>query len=240
MALFDAKLLRRHSVADGTMAFVFERPEGFDFAAGQFANFTLIDPPESDDEGDMRSFSIASAPYEPELTIATRMRDTAFKRTLRTMPLGSVIEVDGPAGECVLGDDSSRAAVFLAGGIGITPFRGIVRQAVHDRRSQPLFLFYSNRRPEDAAFLDEFDAFAREHRAFRLIATMAEMDKSSRGWNGLRGFICEDMLRDALGDLVGPMYYVAGPPAMVNAMVTLLGSAGVPTQAILAEEFAGY
>jgi ferredoxin-NADP reductase len=240
MAIFDTTLLRRETIAEGTMAFVFERPAGFAFEAGQFANFTLIDAPETDDEGDMRSFSIASAPYEPELTIATRLRDTAFKRTLRALEAGSAVELDGPAGEFVLGADRSRTAVFRAGGIGITPFRSIIRQALHERRGQPLVLFYSNRRPEDAAFLDELQALAQPGSEVQVVATMAEMEKSQRPWHGRRGFIGEAMLREVLRDLSEPTYYVAGPPAMVLAMVAMLEAAGVAKRSIVADVFAGY
>ncbi|MGQ0750481.1 MAG: FAD-dependent oxidoreductase, partial [Betaproteobacteria bacterium] len=104
------------------MAFYFSRPPGFRHQAGQSLLLTLLDPPETDGEGDARNFTIASAPHEPELMIATRMRDTAFKRVLKTAPIGTTVSMDGPNGEMVLHDDAARPAVFLAGGIGITPF----------------------------------------------------------------------------------------------------------------------
>jgi ferredoxin-NADP reductase len=177
MRITEARLVGSECVAEGTMAFRFERPAGFDFVAGQFANVTLPEPPETDDEGDMRSFSIASAPYEDELTIATRMRDTAFKRTLREMRPGDVVEVDGPYGDCIL-DDDTRVAVFLAGGIGITPFRSIVRQAAHERCARPRVLFYANRRPEDSAFLDELDVLSRNDPPLRVVGTMTGIEPS--------------------------------------------------------------
>src|ERR1041384_1039259 len=149
------KLLRREEVAEGTVAFYFEKPEGFQFAAGQFLRFSLIDPPETDDEGDSRSFSIASAPSEPDLMIATRISDTAFKRVLKSMPRGSEIEIKGPYGRMTLHEDVNRPAVFLTGGIGITPFRSIAVEAAKNAGDHRVHLFYSNRRPEDAAFLDE-------------------------------------------------------------------------------------
>jgi ferredoxin-NADP reductase len=240
MPVAEAPLVRSAPIADGTMAFWFERPAGFDFVAGQFANFTLLDARETDDEGDMRSFSIASAPCEDELMIATRMRDTAFKRTLASMKLGDVVEIDGPHGDCVLRGDDAGRCVFLAGGIGITPFRRIVQQAAHERRAQPRFLFYSNRRPEDAAFLDELDALARNDAALRVIATMVEMERSRKPWNGWRGVIRAEMLREVLTDPGSARYYVAGPPAMVGAMLAMLDRLRVPPASIVAEEFAGY
>src|SRR5688572_423542 len=99
MASYKIKLHRREEVAEGTIAVYFEKPEGFQFRAGQFLRFTMIDPEETDPEGNSRTFSIASAPHEEELMIATRMRDSAFKRVLKTMPLGSEVEIKGPYGK---------------------------------------------------------------------------------------------------------------------------------------------
>ena len=240
MAIADVRFLRKETIAEGTMAFRFERPAGFEFEAGQFANFTLIDPPETDDEGDMRSFSIASAPCESELMIATRMRDTAFKRSLAAMMPGALVAIDGPYGECVLDERGVHPAAFLAGGIGITPFRSIVLQAVHARSRRRLFLFYSNRAPEHAAFLDELETIARQNASITLVATMAEMERSTRPWDGRRGFIDEALMREVLVDLAAARYYIAGPPPMVDAMARMLRGAGVSRGAVVAEEFAGY
>src|SRR5438128_6003119 len=122
-------LKNKTEVARGTMAFYFDRPTGFHFEAGQFVDLTLIKPRETDDEGNTRSFSIASAPYEDDLMIATRLRDTAFKRVLKNFVVGSEIQIDGPFGSLVLHKDSARPAVLLTGGIGITPFRSIAFQS---------------------------------------------------------------------------------------------------------------
>ncbi len=148
------KLLSRVEVAEGTMAFHFEKPPGFDFKPGQSADLTLLNPPETDSEGNTRTFSIASAPFENHLIFVTRMRDTAFKRSLKKLPLGVPVKMDSATGSFALHKNSAKPAVFLAGGIGITPFFSIVRQANHDRAPHQLYLFYSNRRPEDAPFLD--------------------------------------------------------------------------------------
>ena len=130
---YGSKLLSWIEVAEGTMAFRFEKPPGWTFKAGQYLDMTLLDPSETDSEGNVRSFSIASAPHEETLMVATRMRDTAFKRVMRTMPLGTVVKIEGPSGDLILQNDFTRAAVFLAGGIGITPFRSIVHWAAKDK-----------------------------------------------------------------------------------------------------------
>src|ERR1017187_6984489 len=115
LPLTTAKLLSRHEVAEGTMAFRFERPANWPFKAGQYLDMTLLDPPETDSEGNVRSFSIAIGPHEETLMVATRMRDTAFKRVLRTMPLGTAVKIEGPSGDLILQNDSTRAAVFQIG-----------------------------------------------------------------------------------------------------------------------------
>jgi ferredoxin-NADP reductase len=240
MPKYETTLTRSETVAEGTMAFHFAKPADFKFQAGQSMNVSLIDPPETDGKGNSRSFSIASAPYENELAIATRMRDTAFKRVLKSMPAGGRVGLRGPAGTFTLDGADTRPAVFLAGGIGITPFVSMSRHAAHDRLTRELWLFYSNRRPEDAAFLEELAALPRRNPRYRFVGTMAEMAKSSRPWSGETGFLDRAMLERHLKDLAASVYYVAGPPGLVEAMRKMLADAGVEDEAIRTDEFFGY
>src|SRR3989344_5290659 len=89
MAVYKTKLIKKEEVAEGTMAFYFEKPDGFDFIAGQYVTVSLINPPETDNEGNSRFFSLITAPYENCLGVATRIRDTAFKRVLKNLPIVS-------------------------------------------------------------------------------------------------------------------------------------------------------
>jgi ferredoxin-NADP reductase len=235
-----ARLLSRHEIAEGTMAFRFERPTNWAFKAGQYLDMTLLDPPETDSEGNVRSFSIASGPNEETLMVATRMRDTAFKHVLRTMPLGAAVKIEGPSGDLTLPDGFTRAAVFLAGGIGITPFRSMICLAAAERLPHQLFLFYSNRRPEDAPFLEELQSLERDNPKYKLIASMTEMAKSHRPWNGETGLINQEMLGRHLKDAASPIYYIAGPPDMVKGLHEMLNKAGMKDEDIRGEEFAGY
>lgn len=100
--VYTPTLSGRDEIAEGTMAFHITKPADFQFRAGQSIDLTLIDPPETDAEGNTRAFSLASAPFENELMIATRMRDTAFKRVLRSGSLGMNLKVEGPSGSFVL------------------------------------------------------------------------------------------------------------------------------------------
>ena len=240
MATFTTKLKKREPLAEGTMGFYFAKPADFQFKPGQYADVTLIDPAETDAEGNIRSFSIASAPEEEDLLFATRMRDTSFKRFLRTAQADAEVKVEAPMGSFTLHNNASKPAVFLAGGIGITPFSSIVRHAAMARLPHKLYLFYSNRRPEDAAFMELLSGLEKQNPNYKFIPSMSEMSKSTQPWNGETGFINRKMLARHLSTLQGPIYYIAGPPAMVAAMRQMLTAAGVDEDDIRTEEFAGY
>ena len=240
IAGYGPRLLGRVEVAEGTMAFHFEKPPHFDFKPGQSADLTLSNPPETDAGGNTRTFSIASPSFENQLTFATRMRDTAFKRSLKKIALGTEVKIDSPMGSFTLHKNSSKPAVFLAGGIGITPFISIVRQTDHDRLPHKLHLFCSNRRPEDTPFLDTLQMLEKSNPNFQLVCTMTEMPQSKKEWKGETGLINQAMLLRHLTNLQSPIYYVAGPPAMVAGMRKMLVGAGVDEDDIRAEDFAGY
>jgi ferredoxin-NADP reductase len=238
--VFLAKLRARHQVAERTMAFQFEKPEGFTFKAGQSIDMTLLEPSETDGEGNRRAFSIASSPDEVTLLVATRMRDTAFKRVLGAMPIGSHVQIEGPFGNLVLHNNPARSAVFLAGGIGITPFRSILLRATREHLPHRLFCFYANRRPEDAPFLQELEALRRQNPSYTFVPTMTDMSRSHRSWQGATGRIDQAMITKHVKSTVSPIYYLAGPPGMVGALHALLNTMRIDGDDIRTEEFAGY
>jgi ferredoxin-NADP reductase len=240
IANYKSRLLSRIDVAEGTIAFHFEKPAQFNFKAGQAADVKLFNPPETDGEGNTRTFSIASAPFENELVFATRMRDTAFKRSLKRVPLGTAVTISPATGSFTLHRNSAKPAVFLAGGIGITPFLSIVQQADHDKVPHKLHLFYSNRRPEDSAFLEKLQLLEKSNPHFQITCTMTDMAQSKKEWKGETSFINGEMLARHVDNLHGPIYYVAGPPAMVAAMRKMLVNAQVDEDDIRTEEFDGY
>jgi ferredoxin-NADP reductase len=237
---YTVRLANKTELAEGTMAFYFEKPKYFQFQPGQSVDLTLIDPPETDDEGNRRAFSIAAAPYEEALMFATRMRDTAFKRVLRTLPRGTELQMEGPFGTMTLDNAEPRPAVFLAGGIGITPFRSMIVEASKQKWQRPLWLFYSNRRQEDAPFLSELKEIERDNPNYKLIATLTEPERSRPTWTGETGYINIAMLTKYLGALTSAIFYTAGPPAMVAAMLEMLGKGGVQIDYVRSEEFSGY
>jgi ferredoxin-NADP reductase len=235
----------RRVVAERTMAFEFTKPIGFEFKAGQFVEITWTDPPETDAEGNARVFSIASAPYEDRLTFTTRLRDTAFKRVLQDTHIGSFAKIDGPFGDLTLHNNVSRPAILLAGGIGITPFRSMIRHAAHEKLPHKLYLFYANRHQEDAPFLKELSAIEKENVNFTFIPTMTAVRRSPRQWTGETGHIDPEMLTRHLNgppgsSVAGPIYYVAGPRAVVKALRAMLNDAGIDDDDIRTEEFGAY
>jgi ferredoxin-NADP reductase len=233
-------LIGKEMVAEGTMRFRFEKPEGYAYRAGQSIDLTIPHPPENDAEGSMRAFTMASAPQDPYLAITTRMRDTAFKRSLKQMLPGAPLSFEGPFGDLTLHEKAERPAIFLAGGIGITPFYSMIRDATERNLPHRITLFYSNRRPEDAAFLAELQKIPQTNKNFSLVATMTDMTNSAQQWDGERGYINKGML-EKYGALSGnPLFYLAGPAAMVAALRKTLNDSGVSNDDIRTEEFTGY
>jgi ferredoxin-NADP reductase len=230
----------RKQVAQDTMAFWFDvAGSGYTFRAGQNAVFTLLDPPKIDASGNIRTLSVASSPNAPNsLMVAMRMRMSAFKNSLKILPLGAKLRVSRPMGSFTLHRDSSRPAVFLAGGIGITPVLSILAHATEESLPHRIYLFYSNHDPEKAAFLSELQMWQKKNANFTFVPTVTTPNGSS--WLYERGRIDPEMLSRYLNDVRGSFYYVCGPAEMVAAMQTLLARLGVDEGNIRTEEFGGY
>jgi ferredoxin-NADP reductase len=238
--VFETPLVGRDLVAERTMSFRFAKPAGWSYRAGQFVDITLLDPPETDAEGNLRGFSISSAPREDVITITTRLRDTAFKRVLQRMPLGTMVKIEGPFGDLRL-HNKVRPAVLLAGGIGITPFRSILVETIGDGGLRyPVVVFHANRHPEDAAFADELRSLANRDSNLAFVPTMTAVTGADQSWDGERGRIDADMLKRHVGGLVEPIYYIAGPPGMVQGLRAMLLASGVDEDDVRIEEFTGY
>lgn len=239
MRSYKVSLQAQKTLCDGTTAFYFQKPKDFEFEAGQFVNCCLLNPNETDTKGHTRALSIASAPYEPNLMVATRLRDTAFKRTLHSLPVGAELLLQGPYGSMTL-PNTPRPAVLLAGGIGITPFRSQILNATRSRTSRGIFLFYSVRVPEEAAFLQELREMERCNTCYKLICTVTQPGRAQMPWSGETGRISIQMLSKWIPELSAPIYSIAGPPGMVTGVRQMLIDSAVAEQNIRAEEFYGY
>ena len=237
---YQSALLGRTEVAEGTTAFQFEKPSEFVFKAGQHIDLTISGSQPGLSNELTHTFSIASSPFDEKLVVTTRMRDTAFKRVLSALPIGSRTRIVGPMGSFNLHNNTARPAVFLAGGIGIAPFLSMLSHAIGEKLRHSIVLFYANRYLQDAAFIDGLWKLERTNPRFRFVPTLTRATNNHGGWKGKTGHISSEMLVTHVGILRGPIYYIAGPPPMVAATRRTLSEVGVDEDDIRTEEFAGY
>ena len=240
MAEFQMTLVDRQRIARDTMAFWFDTDgASFEFRAGQHADFVFTRPCEGSESDNSRTFSFANSPHDNRpVMIAMRMRKTAFKSALKTVNRGTKFIVSRPRGSFTLHRDITRPAVFLAGGIGITPIRSILQCAAQEHMPHKLYLFYSNREADDAAFIEEFESMSAQNPNFTFIPTVT--GHKTLAWHYERGHISREMLTRYLLGLNRPVYYIAGPSGMVTAMTNLLNASGVSEDDVKTEEFGDY
>ena len=254
---FELSLLEKceHQDTD-VMSFKFNRQDNFsrnsfNYAAGQYAFFD-IGGVYNDPEGPVRHFSLASSPTEEEIMISTRIRDTPYKKRLSSLEIGSKAKVTKPLGKFVLHDDYSKPAVLLSGGIGVTPFRSMIRYATDKQLPIRIVMFDSNRNIANTLYKEEFDEWLDKNKNLEIVYTITEKEDDNqpssandvnKEWKGERGRIDKAMLERHLNDneTKNSIYYICGPPGMLDALKGLLqDSIQVPKDQIRTEEFTGY
>lgn len=234
-----ARIKEKQEVAKGTLLVTFDLlGEEVDFRPGQYFFVTLPNLGDDDDKGLRRHISVVTSPNEKGvLGFATRMRDSAFKRTLRELPVGREVDVEPPKGRFALPEETSRPLVFVAGGIGITVFRSMLRFIREERLPHRVTLVYSNRDSESTAFLDELRELEQALPDFRLVLTMTQ----DPNWQGETRKVDAQFVKDYLDeDLDRYTFLVAGPPAMAEAVQQALQEAGVRDENVIAERYSGY
>lgn len=232
---------RREPVAEGTWAFHFGLGRTLlPYRAGQAVDLAFPGATRPDPRGHVRPFTLAAAPGAPRLTIATRIRESPFKQDLLEAPLGAEAFVSEPWGDFVLPVDA-KDVVMIAGGIGATPFRSMIQDAVARSARTELSLIHSGRTPEETPFLDEFRRWTSTHPHFAYLPTMTRAERSPHPWLGERRRIDADLLRDVLDEeLHQALYLVAGPPGFVAGVVAALTELAVPAERVRTDEFDGY
>lgn len=242
---FRVKLLGKKPEARGTKTFFFERPKGFSYLAGQYIYITLPKLFYPDERGDTRHFTLSSSPTEDKFAITTRMRETSgFKKTLDEMKDGEEVSISGPNGTFVLDNGKTETPqVMIAGGIGVTPYRSIIKYVSDKNLNVPIHLIYSNSAPEEITFKKELDEIAAHHPNIKVTYTITKPQPKAEKWTGLIGRIDATMLKNlgtrhwALGT---SRFWVCGPPAMASALDALLETLKVPYEHINSEKFTGY
>jgi glycine betaine catabolism B len=246
------KLLEKVS-HEGTdiMSFRFSRSDEqnyLNYTAGQFSIVDL--DTKEDPKGPTRSFTIASSPTEKDwILVSTRIRESPFKQKLSKLEAGASIKITAPFGKFTLPEDYSRPVVFLSGGIGVTPFRSMIKYATDKQLPLKITMFDANRNQQNILYKDEFDRWAKLNKNLNIVYTIsneeADMLPSAAAleWKGERGFIDKSMLARHLGEaeMVDSTFYICGPPAMLTAMQKLLSrELGVSDKRIKVEVFTGY
>jgi ferredoxin-NADP reductase len=224
-------------LAEGTLLALFAVEDYPDYRPGAYFWVELPDRGHDDEKGLRRHISLVTSPTEHGVVgLATRLRDTAFKRTLAELEVGDEVQVEEPKGSFLLPEDTDVEYVFVAGGIGITVFRSMLRYIADSGEPYRVTLVYSNRDRSSTPFLDELAELEQGIPGLRVVLTMTD----DEAWEGERRRVDPAMLADVLGGLDGRTFLVAGPPAMAEGVADSLREAGVPEERVRADRFSGY
>ena len=258
---FSLTLTEKKNV-EGTdiMTFKFTKDGYPEYKAGQFAFFPL-DNVNNDSRGPVRHFSLTSSPTEDVLIISTRIRDTPYKQRMSTIQEGVQVKVSKPQGNFLLHDEYSKHAIFLSGGIGVTPFRSMIKYATDKQLPIKITMFDSNRNQRNILYKDEFDKWAAQNQDLKIVYTITEEEKDTEqeqhrmadvsssatetkgNWSGEHGRIDRTMIERHLSkeEISNAIFYICGPPGMINALEGLLQKEfQIPEERIKVEEFTGY
>lgn len=222
-------------------SFFFTATPQVEFLSGQYLKMTLpIKTP--DDRGDSRYFTIASSPTEKgKIQVTTRIIQSAFKKTLRdNIVPEQEISANGPYGRFFQDWGNKTPRVFLAGGIGVTPFRSMIRFAVDSDLEVPITLVNSWSLVEDIVFFDEFLKIEKSQKNFFYIPTVTKMELSKKPWDGQTGRIDQQMLKHRIANWTDSDYYIVGPSNFVSTMFSTVRDMGIPMSRIKTENFPGY
>ena len=227
------------------------------YNAGQFAFFD-IGQVYNDPKGPIRHFTISSSPTENFIMFSTRIRDSPYKKRLLTLEKGAKVKFRGPEGQFVLHQDYSKYTVFLSGGIGVTPFRSMIKYATDMQLPVPIIMFDSNRDRNNILFKKEFDDWASINKNLKIIYTISEKVEKEKEeqqhneqsplstaneWKGEYGRIDKAMILKYVDTNVlnNSIFYICGPPSMLKSMQALLQEdLEIPKERIKVEEFTGY
>lgn len=238
MNLVNIKLVKKEPVAEGTFSFYFSKPSAFSFKPGQYVEMVLDEMPYQDEKGNRRYFSIASAPHEDYLMFAMRMRESAFKKSLRELSLGKEVRISLPLGSFTLHDDVKKPAIFLAGGIGVTPFRSMIHDVIKRSLPYPVYFFYANRDISSAAFFNDLEIMKKKHQNFHFIPVFSQ--ESNANSKHERGRININLIKKYTGDIDNAIFYISGTPGMVSGLSKHLEENNVLSQNIKTDAFSGY
>ncbi len=221
-------------------SFRFEKPEGFKYKAGQYS-VIRVPPLREDYRNNVRTCSTSSSPTEPYVQFTFTMRHTGFKDTLMDMDRGFEVELYPAVGKMTLEDVPGDKVVMIAGGIGVAPYRGMIKYAYDTNMSdRKITLLYSDKVIEEISYKAEFDAIAAAFPSFMPVYTLTRHEESHGEWKGERGRITSEFIQRYVDDVENTHFMVCGPEQMVRSGLLYLGELGVPRERITAELFTGF
>ena len=211
----------------------FPKQKGLDYKAGQFLFVTI----KQKDKELTKPFSLSSSPTEPEhIEFTKKLTDHEFSLALKACRVGDWARIDAPYGQLTFEGEYPRIAL-LSGGIGITPFMSIIKNAADKHLESKITLFYGCRSEKDIVFKEELEELAKNSNNLKLVFVITE---PSPQWRGNTGIITAELVKKELPDYKENVFYTCGPPGMVTAMEKLVENIGVPKEKIKKELFAGY
>jgi len=220
------KLIQNREETKGVRTFIFEPEQPIDWQPGQYMHYVL-DHANADDRGTERWFTIASAPFEKHIQITTRFDgeiESSFKKAMDAMEPGDSIEADGPKGSFIL-QEGEHHHVFIAGGIGITPYRSMIVQLAHDKQQPRIDLLYANK-DDNFVFKEELEGLQAINSDFKILEFV---DKR----------IAEPDLEKYFSDK-SAVFYLSGPRSMVESYEHLFADRGIEKTAVMTDYFPGY
>ncbi len=241
------KFVKKQNEAKDTTTFFFEPERPINWLPGQYYYFTLPELKYPDPRGATRHFTISASPTEgPQLRLTTRIRrDSGYKNTLNEMAIGTEIEGEGPNGTFILDENETGNHILIAGGIGVTPFRSFIKYNIDQKLTGTrLHLIYANSLPEDIAFRSELEEWSKVNENIKIAMTISRPEESKEKWTGLTGRIDENMLKKLLENwnlkIENSIFWLCGPPPMVEAMEKVLGKLKITADKLRTEKFTGY
>ncbi len=229
---YSVELIGSEVCGSSTGTFRFTRPGGYTFHPGQHIALTL----DTRDGQQTKRFSHADAPLDGAIELTTRLSGSAFKDALLALEPGTAVRMRGPSGRLRVPEGAGSAG-FLTGGVGITPVRSIVRDAIARDLPLRIVLFYGNREPGCIPYADELRGYASRRADFTCVEIVEAPDAA---WAGPVGYVTADVVRAVVSPPEIDHWIVSGPPAMVDAMGRLVEELGIPADDVSYERFAGY
>ncbi len=222
-----------------TMDFLFARPRDFVYKSGQYMEWTLSHK-NSDTRGNRRYFTLSSSPTEETLRIGVKFYDkgSSFKKTLRQLTPKTPLLAGLLTGDFTLPKDTARKLTFLAGGIGITPFRSMLQYLLDRNEKRDIIILYANKIQEDIVYKDVLDSVGKVL-GIKVVYTLTD-EKENNHWKGLRGKVDEKMIQDTIPDYKERFFYLSGPKTMVDAYENVLHALHIPSSHIKVDFFPGY